>query len=157
MFKDFDDAQAQLWPHSCPACGYAAFIGMNQVKCVTVGSCMNFDQKESDRWVSIRDELEPTEPLLSLPGLDEANLFIHANPQNTVMAKDWHQVVERDAPIHDNGKGEWTYQLPAGSNGRCNVGMRHHSSNGIDYCIVSMDRFADTITIAWDKRVQQGP
>jgi hypothetical protein len=158
MFKDFDEAQAQLWPDPCPACGYMAYIGMNEVKCVTVGSCKNFDQKESDRWVALRDELEVTEPRLSLPDLAE---YVVQNAATGIAWPatpfDWHDHIESVNPIHDNGKGEWTYQLPANEAGACYIGDQHLSSNGITYAIVGVDRATDQITIAWDTRVQNRP
>jgi len=139
MFKNLEDAEAQLWNSKCPECGYMATVGLYSVKCIVVGSCQNFDQRESDRWVSLRDEL--VMPMLKFPNLDG----------------DWHDVVENDTPIADNGKGEWTYQLPRGESWQCYIGDQHTSSNGITYCVVGIDRTVDQITIAWDKRVQTSP
>lgn len=155
MFKDFDEAQKKLWPDTCPACGYQAYIGMNEVKCVTVGSCRNFDQKESDRWVALRDELETTEPMLKIPNLNEYREY--QGIWVATSSRDWHDVVEQDQPIHDNGKGEWTYQLAPNDAAACYIGDQHLSSNGITYAIVSIDRTTDQITIAWDHRVQNRP
>jgi len=158
MTETFEEREKSLWPDTCPQCGYMAYIGMNSVQCIVVGSCRNFDQKESDRWVALKDELDP--PMLKMPDIDEITTGSQVQqlmwPTQTPF--DWHYHVETQPFVHDNGKGEWTYQLPAGEAKKCYIGDQHVSVvNGITYCICKIDRITDQITICWDKRVHNTP
>lgn len=72
----FDEEVQRWWPDTCPACGCGAYIGMNEVRCFTLESCMNFDANELQRWEDLRDEMDDTQPNLSLPTLDELQILI---------------------------------------------------------------------------------
>jgi hypothetical protein len=154
----------ERWPDRCPECGCVAYLGLNQYSCVNT-YCRHGSEKESNDYHELLDADEKKHPgnQLKLPDIDEltakgafttgASIVNHFYPTPSVF--DWRQHVENSQPIHDNGRGEWTYQLPVNESGACCIGDQLVSSNGITYCICKMDRFSDQITLCWDKRVAQ--
>ena len=149
----------ELWPDICPECGCVCWIGLMQVSCVNT-HCRHGSDKESNKYHDLLAKDEEKHPRLSLPSLSDlyAGKGVwrsHARSYK-VNPYDWHDHIETTPCIHDNGQGEWTYQLPPGAARHCMIGDQHVSTaNKITYCICKMDRVLDTITICWDNRVPQ--
>lgn len=140
----------ERWPDRCPECGCVAYIGLSQVSCVST-LCRHGSDKESNDYHELVDADEvkfPGNQMLEYPNIGELRSY--------ASKFDWHDHIEYSAPISDNGKGEWTYQLPVGECRKLYIGDQHVSTvNGITYAVCKMDRVKDTITICWDNRVIQ--
>lgn len=152
----FELAQAELWPDRCPECGYMAYIGMNEVRCIVVGSCKNYDAKESQRWVNLRDELVPEVSLTDMlinPTLDELNAKVDAAinampvPYYIPTKFDWRDHVLNTSPLNPQGPPPWVYQLPANEAGGVNLNDTLKDVYGRDYRVVSIDRPNDQISV----------
>jgi hypothetical protein len=149
--KTFDEREKELWPDSCPECGCAAYIGMNEVKCFRASGCRNFDAKELDRWVELKDELEPVERWV-----DEQNrqLWIDATPLTftgggglVASTFDWRDYVLNTIPLNPTAQNGWEYQLPAGESKHVNVGDGITDPYGRTFRVATTDRTTDKIII----------
>lgn len=141
----------ERWPDRCPECGCVAWIGLYSVKCVNK-TCMHGSVAEHAAYHELIDTDE-----VKFPGNQlDVERAIANMPVPTFWGKtlnDWHYCLDNDAPIADNGKGAWTYQLPKGESQNCYIGDQHRSQNGLTYAIFSIDRTVDQITIEMDPRV----
>lgn len=155
MFKSIDEAEKALWPDKCPECGCMAYTGMNEIRCIGVGSCRHYDAKESARWVSLSDELmgtEDTQPQLKLPELSDVQRLqnlAHA-PGAAGAAKpafDWRDYVMNTQPKNPNDLTDWVYSLPAGESKQVMIGDHLQDIYGRDFRVKAIDRTVDKIVI----------
>lgn len=149
-YETFEEAQKALWPDTCPSCGYKAYIGMNEVKCITVQSCRNFDAKECQRWVDLRDEFDQTDPgyLLVNPTLDQIEFASASTVRVSKPAVfDWRQHVLSTVPINPLDANNWEYQLPPGESKQVYIGDSVVDAYGRTFRVANVDRTRDTIII----------
>jgi hypothetical protein len=149
--KTFDEMEKELWPQTCPSCGYKAYIGANEVKCITVQSCRNFDEKECQRWVDLRDELEPVECWVDEQHrqlwIDDTPLTFTGGGGMVASTFDWRDYVLNTTPLNPTAQNRWEYQLPAGESKHVYIGDSLTDPYGRVFRVSKMDRTTDKITI----------
>ncbi len=51
-YEELEEQIKQLWPDKCPECGSPAYIGMNNVQCVSK-SCRNGSEEEFEKYAKL--------------------------------------------------------------------------------------------------------